>query len=85
MQDTLLVTSRASYEVVHKAAEVGCRMVAAISADAHGTETSPILSLIMRHPLVPAACLVLHPECARPRPWPTALCGRIRTPRRGYR
>ena len=29
---TLLVTSRASYEVVHKAAEVGCRMVAAISA-----------------------------------------------------
>jgi formate dehydrogenase accessory protein FdhD len=29
---TLLVTSRASYEVVHKAAEVGCRLVAAISA-----------------------------------------------------
>jgi formate dehydrogenase accessory protein FdhD len=29
---TLLVTSRASYEVVHKAAEVGCRVVAAISA-----------------------------------------------------
>src|ERR1700684_3031455 len=29
---SLLVTSRASYEVVHKAAEVGCRMVAAISA-----------------------------------------------------
>jgi formate dehydrogenase accessory protein FdhD len=29
---TLLVTSRASYEVVHKAAEAGCRMVAAISA-----------------------------------------------------
>ncbi len=28
---TLLVTSRASYEVVHKAAEVGCRLVAAIS------------------------------------------------------
>jgi formate dehydrogenase accessory protein FdhD len=32
MPHTLLVTSRASYEVVHKAAEVGCRMVAAISA-----------------------------------------------------
>jgi formate dehydrogenase accessory protein FdhD len=29
---SLLVTSRASYEVVHKAAEVGCRLVAAISA-----------------------------------------------------
>jgi formate dehydrogenase accessory protein FdhD len=29
---TLLVTSRASYEVVHKAAEIGCRLVAAISA-----------------------------------------------------
>lgn len=29
---TLLVTSRASYEVVHKAAEVGCSLVAAISA-----------------------------------------------------
>jgi len=29
---TLLVTSRASYEVVHKAAEVGCTLVAAISA-----------------------------------------------------
>jgi formate dehydrogenase accessory protein FdhD len=29
---TLLVTSRASYEVVHKAAEAGCRLVAAISA-----------------------------------------------------
>jgi len=29
---TLLVTSRASYEVVHKAAEAGCRTVAAISA-----------------------------------------------------
>lgn len=28
----LLVTSRASYEVVHKAAEVGCMLVAAISA-----------------------------------------------------
>lgn len=28
----LLVTSRASYEVVHKAAEVGCSVVAAISA-----------------------------------------------------
>lgn len=28
----LLVTSRASYEVVHKAAEVGCSLVAAISA-----------------------------------------------------
>lgn len=28
----LLVTSRASYEVVHKAAEVGCTVVAAISA-----------------------------------------------------
>jgi formate dehydrogenase accessory protein FdhD len=30
--EALLVTSRASYEVVHKAAEVGCRLVAAISA-----------------------------------------------------
>jgi formate dehydrogenase accessory protein FdhD len=29
---SLLVTSRASYEVVHKAAEVGCTLVAAISA-----------------------------------------------------
>jgi len=29
---SLLVTSRASYEVVHKAAEAGCRLVAAISA-----------------------------------------------------
>ncbi len=29
---SLLVTSRASYEVMHKAAEVGCRLVAAISA-----------------------------------------------------
>ena len=29
---SLLVTSRASYEVVHKAAEVGCSLVAAISA-----------------------------------------------------
>jgi formate dehydrogenase accessory protein FdhD len=29
---SLLVTSRASYEVVHKAAEVGCALVAAISA-----------------------------------------------------
>ena len=29
---TLLVTSRASYEVVHKAAQIGCRLVAAISA-----------------------------------------------------
>ena len=29
---SLLVTSRASYEVVHQAAEVGCRLVAAISA-----------------------------------------------------
>jgi formate dehydrogenase accessory protein FdhD len=29
---SLLVTSRASYEVVHKAAEVGCGLVAAISA-----------------------------------------------------
>ena len=29
---SLLVTSRASYEVVHKAAEIGCRLVAAISA-----------------------------------------------------
>lgn len=29
---TLLVTSRASYEVVHKAAQAGCRLVAAISA-----------------------------------------------------
>jgi formate dehydrogenase accessory protein FdhD len=29
---TLFVTSRASYEVVHKAAEIGCRVVAAISA-----------------------------------------------------
>ena len=29
---SLLVTSRASYEVVHKAAEVGCNLVAAISA-----------------------------------------------------
>lgn len=29
---TLLVTSRASYEVVHKAAEAGCRLIAAISA-----------------------------------------------------
>jgi len=29
---SLLVTSRASYEVVHKAAEVGCRLVAAVSA-----------------------------------------------------
>ena len=29
---SLLVTSRASYEVVHKAAEVGCTVVAAISA-----------------------------------------------------
>lgn len=28
----LLVTSRASYEVVHKAAEIGCNLVAAISA-----------------------------------------------------
>ncbi len=28
----LLVTSRASYEVVHKAAQAGCRLVAAISA-----------------------------------------------------
>lgn len=30
--EALLVTSRASYEVVHKAAEVGCPLVAAISA-----------------------------------------------------
>jgi formate dehydrogenase accessory protein FdhD len=30
--EALLVTSRASYEVVHKAAEVGCQLVAAISA-----------------------------------------------------
>lgn len=30
--EALLVTSRASYEVVHKAAEVGCKLVAAISA-----------------------------------------------------
>jgi FdhD protein len=30
--EALLVTSRASYEVVHKAAEVGCHLVAAISA-----------------------------------------------------
>jgi formate dehydrogenase accessory protein FdhD len=30
--EALLVTSRASYEVVHKAAEVGCTLVAAISA-----------------------------------------------------
>jgi len=29
---SLLVTSRASYEVVHKAAEVGCTLVAAVSA-----------------------------------------------------
>jgi formate dehydrogenase accessory protein FdhD len=29
---SLLVTSRASYEVVHKAAEVGCSVVAAVSA-----------------------------------------------------
>jgi formate dehydrogenase accessory protein FdhD len=29
---SLIVTSRASYEVVHKAAEVGCTLVAAISA-----------------------------------------------------
>ena len=29
---TLLVTSRASYEVVHKAAQLGCSLVAAISA-----------------------------------------------------
>ena len=29
---SLLVTSRASYDVVHKAAQVGCRLVAAISA-----------------------------------------------------
>ena len=29
---SLLITSRASYEIVHKAAEVGCSLVAAISA-----------------------------------------------------
>ena len=29
---SLLITSRASYEIVHKAAEVGCALVAAISA-----------------------------------------------------
>jgi formate dehydrogenase accessory protein FdhD len=32
MPRSLLVTSRASYEVVHKAAQVGCALVAAISA-----------------------------------------------------